>query len=336
MRIKKLIILLLVQSWLCSQPYASTYEINDLGDTVVGELGKTSATHKDTLLDIGRKFGFGYNDMKLINPKLDTWLPGAGAEVMIPSQFILPHTPKRGIVMNVPEMRLYYYPPKKKGETQRVITYPLGVGREGWQTPYMQTKIIEKKESPNWYPPASIQKEHEEKGDPLPKVVKAGPDNPLGDYAMRLGRPEYLIHGTNKPWGVGMRVSHGCIRLYPEDIESLFQQVSINTPVNIINQPYKVGGRGDEIYLEAHPFLEEDAKDFENNMTSVVNLLVQIADNRNYEIDWAKAYEEINNPTGVPVFIGMYLPTMMQAKVEEKLKAALSQAEKTSLELQLD
>ena len=315
---------------------AKPYVINEFGDTVIGEVQTTRAELKDTLLDIGRSYGFGYFDMKLINPKLDTWLPGEGAEVLLPSQFILPHAPRKGIVMNVPEMRLYYYPPAKAGEPQEVYTYPLGVGREGWNTPYITTKIIEKKESPNWYPPESIRKEHEENGDPLPKIVKAGPDNPLGDFAMRLGKPEYLIHGTNKPYGVGMRVSHGCIRLYPEDIESLFQKVSLNTPVKIINQPYKIGVKGDEIYLEAHPFLEEDAKDFENNLTSVVNLLVKIADDRDYEIDWSIAYEEINNPSGVPIMIGMYLPTLMQAKVEEKLKAALSQAKQVNLQLQLD
>ncbi|MEM7027535.1 MAG: L,D-transpeptidase family protein [Pseudomonadota bacterium] len=315
---------------------AKPYVINEFGDTVIGEMTATQAEMKDTLLDIGRSYGFGYFDMKLINPELDTWLPGEGAEVLLPSQFILPYAPRQGIVMNVPEMRLYYYPPAKAGEAQKVYTYPLGVGREGWNTPYITTTIIEKKKEPNWYPPESIRKEHEEMGDPLPKIVKAGPDNPLGDYAMRLGKPEYLIHGTNKPYGVGMRVSHGCIRLYPEDIESLFQKVSLNTPVKIINQPYKIGVKGDEIYLEAHPFLEEDSNRFENNLTSVVNLLVQIADDRDYEIDWSAAYEEINNPSGVPVSIGMYLPTLMQAKVEEKLKAALSQAKQVNLQLQLD
>ena len=147
---------------------------------------------------------------------------------MVPSQFVLPVAPRDGIVLNVPEMRLYYYLPKKKNQPREVITYPLGVGREGWNTPYITTNIVEKKASPNWYPP-------------LPEIVKAGPDNPLGDFAMRLGQRDYLIHGTNKPYGVGMRVSHGCIRLFPEDIEALFEKVALKTPVRIINQPYKIG-----------------------------------------------------------------------------------------------
>ncbi len=316
--------------------YGKSYVMNDNGDTLIGEVVYTKAELTDTLLDIGRRHGFGYFDMKLVNPDVDTWLPGDGQDVVIPSQFILPHAPRTGIVMNVPEMRLYYYPPKKKNQPQEVITYPLGVGREGWNTPYITTKIVEKKKHPNWYPPASIRKEHEEAGDPLPKIVKAGPDNPLGDYAMRLGQPEYLIHGTNKPYGVGMRVSHGCIRLYPEDIEALYENVSLKTPVKIINQPYKVGVKDEVIYLEAHPFLEEDKEQFENNLTSVVSMLVQFADDRDYEIDWATAYDAINNPTGVPVVIGMYLPSLMQAKVEEKLSEELTKAEKVNLQLRLD
>lgn len=336
MFLKRFSFLLLAVSLLPVSSHAKQYVVNDLGDTVIGEVSQTRADLKDTLLDVGRRHGFGYFDMKLVNPEVDTWLPGAGREIVLPSQFVLPHAPREGIVMNVPEMRLYYFPPRKKGEPQYVMTYPLGVGREGWNTPYMATRVIEKKKNPNWYPPESIREEHAQAGDPLPRIVKAGPDNPLGDYAMRLGRPEYLIHGTNKPYGVGMRVSHGCIRLYPEDIESLFQQVSLNTPVNIINQPYKVGVKNDVIYLEAHPFLDEDATLFENNLTSVVSMLVKISDERDYEIDWAAAYDAINNPTGIPRVIGMYLPQIMQAKVEEKLRTELTRAKQVNLKLRLD
>ena len=182
----------------------------------------------------------------------------------------------------------------------------------------------------------SIRKEHEEEGDPLPKIVKSGPDNPLGEYAMRLGQRDYLIHGTNKPYGVGMRVSHGCIRLYPEDIKALFAEVALKTPVRIVNQPYKVGVKNDVIYLEVHPYLDEDAEKFENNLTSVVSLIVEMANDRDYEIDWAAAYGAISKPTGLPVVIGMYIPKIMQAKVEEKLTKELTQAEKVNLQLRLD
>lgn len=343
-----------------SNVYANRYALSSTGDTVLGEIKTVFAEESDTLLDIGRRHGFGYQDMKLVNSGVDTWLPGDGKEITLPAKFILPVAPKEGIVLNVPEMRLYYYLPKQKGKPQEVITHPLGVGREGWNTPYMKTYISEKKKNPNWYPPESIRKEHEEAGDPLPKIVESGPDNPLGYFAMRLGRPDYLIHGTNKPYGLGMRVSHGCIRLYPEDIESLFSQVPLKTSVNIINQPYKIGVKDNVIYLEAHPFLVEDTEKFENNLTSVVALIVEISKDRNYQLDWEAAYNAINNPTGLPIAIGMLLPKIISAqananeqtgetltltendvetlenKAVKKLKADLTQAEKSNLELRLD
>ena len=345
-----------------SNAYANRYVLSSKGDTVLGEIKTVVADEEDTLLDIGRRHGFGYQDMKLVNPNVDTWLPGEGKKITLPGKFILPVAPREGIVLNVPEMRLYYYLPKEKGKPQEVITHPLGVGREGWNTPYMKTYIAEKKKNPDWYPPESIRKEHEEAGDPLPKIVKSGPDNPLGYFAMRLGRPDYLIHGTNKPYGLGMRVSHGCIRLYPEDIESLFSQVSLKTSVNIINQPYKIGVKENVIYLEAHPFLVEDTEKFENNLTSVVALIVEVSKDKHYELDWATAYNAINNPTGLPIAIGMLLPkaSMVQAnageqmkeeliltendveeetlesKVAKKLSRELTQAERFNLELRLD
>ena len=288
--------------------YASRYLIEESNrNTVIGSIKIIYADERDTLLDIGRNHGFGYQDMKLANVNVDTWLPDDGQEVVLPSQFILPVASMDGIVLNVPEMRLYYYPPKEKGKLQEVFTYPLGVGREGWNTPYIKTIIVEKKVNPNWYPPKSILKEHEEAGDPLPKIVKPGPENPLGNYAMRLGRRDYLIHGTNKPNGIGMRISHGCIRLYPEDIKELFSKVSLKTPVNIINQPYKIGVKNDVIYLEAHPFLDEDKEKYENNLTSVIALIIKISNNRKYQIDMRTAYEAIKNPTGLPIAVGIYL-----------------------------
>ena len=306
----KLLFILLLN--LCSLPHAQAlrYVLDESGATLIGEIVTTEAGERDTLLDIARLYGFGYQDLKLVNPELDTWLPGQGQEVILPAQFILPAARQEGIVLNIPEMRLYYYPPPEKGQPREVLTYPLGIGREGWATPYIATRIIEKKVRPSWYPPESIRREHEEAGDPLPKVVRPGPDNPLGDYAMRLGRPEYLIHGTNKPYGIGMRVSHGCIRLYPEDIEALFAEVTLKTPVNIINQPYKIGVKDEVIYLEAHPFLQEDSEQYQNNLTSVVSLLIDMAGGRDYELDWDKAHEAISQPTGLPVAIGMFLPQL--------------------------
>lgn len=344
----KILVLIFLSPGSISSAYANRYVLSTAGDTVVGEIRTVLADERDTLLDIARRNGFGYQDMKLVNPDVDTWLPGEGQEITLPAQFILPVAPMKGIVLNIPEMRLYYYLPKEAGKPQEVVTYPLGVGRSGWNTPYMKTNIIQKKKDPDWYPPESIRKEHEEVGDPLPKIVKSGSDNPLGAFAMRLGHPDYLIHGTNKPYGIGMRVSHGCIRLYPENIETLFSQVPLKTPVNIINQPYKIGVKDKVIYLEAHPFLDEDAEQYENNLTSVVALIVKISNEQNYELDWSAAYDIINKPTGLPVAIGMYLPETievkvvekltdnLQVKVSEKLSRDLIQAEKVNLELRLD
>ena len=315
---KRFILIALLSLSVTQTLAAKVYQIVDTSSSLVGEIVQVQADRRETLLDIGRRHGFGYHDMKLVNPEVDIWLPEDGEMIIIPSSFVLPHAPRNGIVINIPEMRLYYYLPKQQGNPQEVLTYPLGVGREGWNTPYMTTRIVEKKKHPDWYPPESIRKEHEEAGDPLPGIVKAGPDNPLGDYAMRLSKREYLIHGTNKPYGVGMRVSHGCIRLYPEDIEALFAQVAIETTVNIINQPYKVGIQNDVIYLEAHPYLEEEAEQFENNLTSVMSLILQFAGDRDYEVDWAAAYEAINNPTGIPIAIGIFMPRPMQISVKDK------------------
>ncbi len=286
---------------------AGQYVFSESGDTLIGLVEIVRASQRDTLLDIARRHGFGYQDIKLVNPGVNTWLPKEGQKVVLPSQFVLPVATKTGIVINIPEMRLYYYLPAKKGQLREVITHPLGVGQEGWATPYMRTKIIEKKERPSWYPPESIRKEYAERGTPLPTKVEAGPDNPLGDFALRLGNPEYLIHGTNKPYGVGMRVSHGCIRLYPEDIEALFFQVGLNTPVNIINQPYKIGIRDGVIYLEAHPYLIEDREKYQNNLASVADFILENAKGRNYVVDWNAAYTAIDKPTGLPIAIGMYL-----------------------------
>ena len=287
--------------------YAAVYKLHDNSVSVIGEIKITTSVHEDTLPDIARANGLGYEEIKLVNPEMDTWIPGEGSKVILPVEFVIPQVPRKGIILNIPEMRLYYFPKPGTGKDQEVFTYPLGVGREGWNTPYASTSITSKSKYPSWYPPQSIRKEHQESGEILPKIVKPGPDNPLGDYAMKLGLPSYMIHGTNKPYGVGMRVSHGCIRLYPEDIEDLFARTKLGTPVTIINQPYKVGAKDGRIYLEAHPYLEEDADKFAGNLTSVVKMLVNITSEHRYTIDWALAKRVINERKGIPVVIGRLL-----------------------------
>lgn len=297
-------LLVLLTSLVSHHAAAKTaYVLEDEASTLIGQPITVTSSYEDTLLDVARRHGLGYQDIKLVNPELDTWLPGEGKTVNLPLQFVLPDTPKQGLVLNIPEMRLYHYSKNDAGQLQ-VMTFPLGVGREGWSTPFMKTRIIEKKQNPKWFPPESIREEHEQAGDPLPKIVEAGPDNPLGAHAMRLGKPEYLIHGTNKPFGIGMRVSHGCIRLYPEDIAFLFDEVKLGTPVEIINQPFKVGKHKDELYLEVHPYLDEDREQYQGNLTPIVELIVSSMGDKDYKVDWDRVRLESTQPSGLPVLIG--------------------------------
>lgn len=278
---------------------ATTFNLADEKTRIVGHNLVVLSHKEDTLLDIARRFDVGYNEIVTANPDLDPWLPGTGKRVLVPNRFILPDAPHKGIVINLAEMRLYYYPPKKKNQLQQVITHPIGVGREGWTTPLGKTRIIQKKKDPTWTPPASILAEHLEKGDPLPKVVPAGPDNPLGAYAMRLGMPGYLLHGTNRPFGVGMRVSHGCIRLFPEDIESLFGIVAVNTPVEILYQPYKAALDGTDLYLEAHQTQDDIDVRKGNNMTPMVSAILKAQDEILADEYWPFAEDLVRKHQGI-------------------------------------
>ncbi len=278
---------------------ATTFTLENEATRIVGHNLIVFSHKEDTLLDIARQFDIGYNEIVTANPELDPWLPGSGQRVLVPNRFILPDAPHKGIVINLAEMRLYYYPLKKKGQLQQVITHPIGVGREGWTTPLGKTRITQKKKDPTWTPPASILAEHLEKGDPLPRVVPAGPDNPLGAYAMRLAMPGYLLHGTNRPFGVGMRVSHGCIRLFPEDIEHLFGIVPVNTAVEILYQPYKAALDGKTLYLEAHETQDDIDIREGNNMTPMVAAILNAQDTILADEDWPFAEELVRKHQGV-------------------------------------
>ncbi len=232
------------------------------GQDVVGELQIVEAREEDTFVDIARTYTLGFDELVQANPDVDPWLPGEGTKIVLPTHYILPDAPREGVVLNIASKRLFYYPPVAEGEDAIVETFPIGIGREGWATPTGTTKVVSKARDPVWFVPASIRKEHAEAGDPLPAKVPPGPDNPLGHRVLGLGMPGYLIHGTNKPAGVGMRVSHGCVRLFPEDIEYLYSQVPVGTPVRIVDQPYLLGWRGDDLLLEVHPPLLEDERDW--------------------------------------------------------------------------
>ncbi|PKM12956.1 MAG: hypothetical protein CVV13_03130 [Gammaproteobacteria bacterium HGW-Gammaproteobacteria-3] len=272
--------------------------------TPSGQPFYTLAVEEDTLLDIARRFNVGQTEILLANPKVDRWLPKQGTEVRIPNHRLLPQAPRRGIVINLPEYRLYYYPAKSESGYQKTVTTnPISIGRIDWKTPLGKTRIIAKTTNPTWTPPASIKKEHAEKGDILPDVVAAGPDNPLGLFAMRLGVPGYLIHSTNKPYGVGMSVTHGCIRMYPEDIEKLFPRIPVGTDVYIVNQPIKVGWLDGTLYLEAHPNLENEAMNYEQRLEQTLDLIIQANNNELPILDGAVLKRALKQLNGLPVAI---------------------------------
>ncbi|MBX3617399.1 L,D-transpeptidase family protein [Nitrosomonas sp.] len=230
-------------------------------DDVVGALQIVTAQPDDTLSDIARRFNVGYEEIVSANPDVDPWLPKAGTRVVVPTQFVLPDAPRQGIVINLAAMRLFYFPKAKPGELQRVITHPVGIGRVEWKTPVGVTRIASKKENPAWIPTPSIRREHAKNGNPLPAIVPPGPDNPMGTHVLKLDWPNYAIHGTDKPPSIGLRGSHGCVRMYPEDIVGIFNNVPVGTPVRVVNQPRLLGWRGEDLYLQAYPVLEDDKRD---------------------------------------------------------------------------
>lgn len=270
---------------------------------VVGDLQFVRTRKEDTLPDIARRYDLGYDEIVAANPGVDPWLPGEGTRVTLPTAFVLPPGSREGIVLNLASKRLFYFPQAAAGKAAEVITHPVGIGREGWLTPTGTLPITQKLVNPAWTVPESVRREHAAEGDPLPPVVPPGPDNPLGDFAMRLSQPNYLIHGTNKPYGVGMRVSHGCVRLYPEDIASLFPQVPIGTPVRIINQPYLVGWRDGTLYLEAHEPLSEDTGGWNGSVKQMEALVKEKLGDRATVIDWAAATTVAREARGIPVAI---------------------------------
>ncbi len=251
----------------------------DPNESLVGKILHTYAGEDETLLDVARRFDIGHDQIIAANPTINRWLPGTQNTIIIPSLYILPPHGPSEIVINLSELRLYFFPAR----TKTVITFPVSLGDYDWKTPRGKTTIIKKAVNPTWYPPQSIQREHEHDGQVLPSAIPANdPRNPLGNFALYLGIPSYLIHGTDprRSSGIGMQVSHGCIRMYPEDIEKLFERVRIGTRVSIIQQPIKVGRRGHSIYLEYHrrqkdpldtplPFEDGGLASFQENLRSL-------------------------------------------------------------------
>ncbi len=270
-------------------------------DSVIGQIAAIYSREGETLPDIARHFSLGFNEIARTNKNLDAWHVKPDTKVLLPLMFILPDAAQRGIVINLANMRLFYYPVQySDGPVKRVLSFPLGIGKKGWATPKGKTRIIRKTKSPNWVVPASIRKEHALKGDPLPAVVKAGPNNPLGQYALRLGFPGYLLHGTNKPYGVGLRISHGCVRLYPEHIETLFNKVSVGTSVKIVDQPYLIGWRDNMLYLSVHSSKVKQSKIFKQLKTKLFKALQKKPHLAGININWLTVEKVLEEATGIP------------------------------------
>ncbi|MGB5331623.1 MAG: L,D-transpeptidase family protein [Woeseiaceae bacterium] len=319
---------LVAACWLAALPSrAEVYELPPEGFDVIGAVATVTARYDDTLVDIARHHGLGYQDIVRANPDVGVWLPGEGTEVVLPMRFVLPPGPREGLVLNLAEYRMYYFPRPRNGEPAYVYTYPMSIGRMDWETPLGETRIVAMAKNPAWYPPQSVRDEHAADGDPLPRVVPAGPENPLGTRALRLGLPGYLIHGTNRPAGVGMRVSHGCIRMFPEDIEFLFQHITVNTVVRIINAPVKIGWDGEDLVAEVHPVLEspqllaaaslqriekldadielpEVAAESKNPLTQVTEQFITVTAERAGQLDWGLVELLVDRSDGIPETVG--------------------------------
>jgi|KBSSwiStaDraftv2_1062776.scaffolds.fasta_scaffold01110_13 L,D-transpeptidase ErfK/SrfK len=289
---------------------------------VVGVVQLTTTTKEDTLTDIARRFNIGYEEILRSNPKVDPWLPGADKQIVVPTEFILPNAPRQGVVVNIAAMRLFYFPPHKKGEPQVVITHPIGIGKVGWSTPEGVTKIVRRQKDPTWRVPVSVLKEHKENGEILEPVIGPGPDNPLGRHAFYLDWPSYLIHGTNKPAGVGLRSSHGCIRLYPEDIAQLFEMVPVGTSVRVVNQPFVFGWKDGQLYMQAFDVLEDDPRDWKKAQKKLLNkslaaTLQKQLKSHNEQVNWELVSTLSHSPRGVPVPI-----SQADGSLEQVLAAA--------------
>jgi L,D-transpeptidase ErfK/SrfK len=278
------------------------------GSAVVGADTTITSHYQDTLLDFARRYSLGYDEIIRANPGVDMWLPGEGTQVFLAGQRILPPGPREGVVVNLPEHRLYYYPKATQQNGKPVvITYPVSIGRLGRTTPLGKTRVIAKVKHPSWYPPASIRKEHAEAGDPLPGVVGPGPDNPLGDYKIRLGFGDgtYEIHGTNNPTAVGLAITHGCIRMYPEDVATLFAQLPVGTSVRLINVPVKVAWINGELLLEAHPPVNAQGESFEPDVEQFSDLLRAAVGRTTVAINWEYARDVLRKANGVIATVGL-------------------------------
>ncbi len=265
----------------------------------------------DTLLGIARRYSVGYWEIQAANPQVNLWLPGHGTRVVIPGRFIIPPVPHVGIVVNLPAHRLFYFPRQGRHDQPVVITYPVSPGEKGWDTPVGQTRVVRKVPHPVWIPTPSILRAHAKAGDPIPRVWPAGPDNPMGEWALQttMSGGEIYIHGTNNPMAIGMAVTHGCVRLYPEDIAALFPVVPVGTPVTIVNDPILATLQDGRLYLSVQPPLHSQNVPAKPDF-AVISRIIGVAVGRSrVAIDWDRVRRMATRANGIPELIGLEADT---------------------------
>ena len=289
-----------------ANPSHPALELPADGSPVIGADSTVTSHYKDTLFDLARRYGLGYEEMIRANPGVDIWLPGEGTRILLPNRRILPPGSREGIVVNLPEHRLYYFPKSNKNETPVVMTYPVSIGKEGDSTPLGQTYIKAKIDHPFWYPTQSIRKEHAERGEPLPTVIGPGPDNPIGDFKMRLGFGDgtYEIHGTNNPISIGMAATHGCIGMYPEDLAALYALIAVGTPVRLINVPVKVAWSAGALLIEAHPAVDALRENSKPTLDQLAYALRDSVQQTSVAIHWDRAREVLEKADGIITTVG--------------------------------
>jgi L,D-transpeptidase ErfK/SrfK len=318
MKIRTLFAYSLLASTISQQSFAATFNFpENPGDTVItqfhDDVPLTRSETDETLLDVARRFSLGQTEIVRLNPDVDRWNVKKGEIVRLPNKHILPDSPHEGITLNVAEYRMYYYLPTQPGQPQQILSFAHGVGRQDWKTPLGKTSVAKKIKDPVWRPPESIRREHAAMGDPLPVVVPAGPHNPLGAYALYLNLPgDYRIHGTDidKIFGIGMQITHGCVRMYPEDIEQLYNNVSVGTPVYIVKQPIKVGWLDNVLYVEAHPDLEGEEMTPEQRYSIALGLIQKANNQILPEFNEQALKDALTSLSGIPmpIFERMNMP----------------------------
>ncbi|HLJ22036.1 MAG TPA: L,D-transpeptidase family protein [Stellaceae bacterium] len=300
--------------WLATPAVATEFPLS-AHDQAVGTVSSYEVRPSDTLMDVARTLDVGFTQLMAVNLGINPWLPPAGTRITVPGFYLLPNAPHQGIVVDLAAQRLYYFPPGKSV----VETYPIGIGMIGADTPVGPTKVTWKEPNPTWIPPASIRAEFPD----LPAAIPPGPENPLGEYALHLGWPSYLIHGTNKPDAVGRDVSHGCIRLYPEDIDRLFHEVAVGTPVRVVDDEVKLAWIGDELFMEMYPTKDQaDEVDVNATLTPApppADLRTRVAaaaGDQMERVDWSIVERVARERTGVPMKITASAEASLPAEAE--------------------